>query len=88
MPEQVPFDREAQEAMRARIREMLDENPAYNEIRDTLVALGFQAKEDRPALALWENGEHELFVLVHIDPETGGLQDHMVSTFEEMEGFE
>ncbi|ABN57694.1 MULTISPECIES: hypothetical protein [Methanoculleus] len=88
MPEQVPIDRDAQEAMKARIRETLAANPAYAEVREALEALGFRAKEDRPALALWENGEHELLVLVHIDPKTGRLRDHMVSTFEETEGFE
>ncbi|MDD3070333.1 MAG: hypothetical protein PHX88_03975 [Methanoculleus horonobensis] len=88
MPEQVPIDRDAQEAMKARIREMFAANPTYDEVREILGSLGFQAKEDRPALALWESGEHELFVLVHIDPKTGTLRDHAVSTFEEMEGFE
>ena len=88
MPEQVPIDREAQGSMKDRVREMFDANPTYDEIRGALGALGFQAMEDRPALALWESGEHELFVLVHMDPETGRLQDHMVSTFEEMEEFE
>ncbi|KDE55395.1 hypothetical protein [Methanoculleus sp. MH98A] len=88
MPEQVPIDRDAQEAMKARIREKLAAKPTYDEVREALGALGFQAKEDRPALALWENGEHELFVLVHMDPKTGRLRDHVVSTFEEAEGFE
>lgn len=88
MPEQVPIDRDAQEAMKARVRETLAGNLTYDEIREALGALGFRAKEDRPALALWENGEHELFVLVHIDPETGRLRDYAVSTFEEAEGFE
>ncbi|MDN5340372.1 MAG: hypothetical protein PWQ30_1481 [Euryarchaeota archaeon] len=88
MPEQVPIDRNAQEALRARIREKLTANPTYDEVREFLGALGFQAKEDRPALALWENGEYELFVLVHIDQKSGRLRDHAVSTFEEAEGFE
>lgn len=88
MPEQVPLNRDAQEAMLARIREDLAADPTYDEIRIFLETLGFQAKEDRPALALWENGEHELFVLVHIDPKTGSPRDYAVSTFEEVEGFE
>ncbi|BBL68846.1 hypothetical protein [Methanoculleus chikugoensis] len=88
MPEQVPIDRDAQEAMKARIRETFAANPTYDEVRELLGALGFHAKEDRPALALWENGEHELFVLVHIDPKTGTPRDYAVSTFEEAEGFE
>jgi len=88
MPEQVPLNRDAQEAMLVRIREDLAADPTYEEIRKLLETLGFQAKEDRPALALWENGEHELFVLVHIDPKTGSPRDYAVSTFEEVEGFE
>ena len=88
MPEQVPLNRDAQEAMKARIRENLAADPTYDEVRELLGTLGFHAKEDRRALALWENGEHELFVLVQIDPETGRLRDHAVSTFEEVAGFE
>ncbi|MBP7411476.1 hypothetical protein [Methanoculleus sp. 10] len=88
MQRQVPIDREEQEAMKGRVREIITTNPAYDGIRAGLERLGFQAKEDNPALALWENREHELFVMVHMDPDTGRLRDYEVKTFEEMEGFE
>ncbi len=74
--------------MIGRVRDVLTANATYDEIRKGLEGLGFRAKEDRPALALWENPEHELFVMVHMDPATGKLRDHEVSTFEETEGFE
>ncbi len=88
MREQLEVDREEQEAMKTRIREMIIANGTYDGIREGLEALGFRAKEDRPALALWENSRHELFVVVHMDPETGRLRDCEVKTFEETEGFE
>ncbi|MDK2889482.1 MAG: hypothetical protein PWR21_113 [Methanoculleus sp.] len=71
-----------------RVREMIAANATYDGIRAGLEALGFRAKEDRPALALWESGEHELFVVVHTDPKTGRVRDYEVKTFEETEGFE
>ncbi len=74
--------------MRARVQELIAGNTTYNGIRAGLEGLGFRAKEDKPALALWESGEHELFVMVHMDPKTGSLQDCEVKTFEETEGFE
>jgi len=81
-------DREEQEAMRGRVREFITGGATYGEIREGLQDLGFQTKEDKPALALWESGDYELFVMVHIDPETGRLRDCEVKTFEEMEGYE
>lgn len=72
--------------MKARVREMVTVETTYERIREGLTDLGFLAKEDKPALALWENPEHELFVMVHMDPKTGRLQDYEVKTFEEMEG--
>jgi len=88
MREQLQVDREEQEAMKARVREMIAATTTYDGIREGLEELGFRAKEDKPGLALWENSEHELFVVVHMDPETGGLRDYDVKTFEETEGFE
>ncbi|MDV4343330.1 hypothetical protein HL657_09170 [Methanoculleus sp. YWC-01] len=88
MPRRIEINREEQEAMRARVRELIATNTTYNGIRAGLEGLGFRAKEDKPALALWESGEHELFVMVHMDPKTGSLQDCEVKTFEETEGFE
>ncbi|MCM2466270.1 hypothetical protein [Methanoculleus oceani] len=88
MREQIEIDREEQEAMKNRVREMIVANTTYDGIREGLEALGFRAKEDKPALALWENSEHELFVMVHMDPGTGRLGDCEVKTFEETEGFE
>ncbi|WP_214020687.1 hypothetical protein [Methanoculleus sp.] len=88
MPKRVQIDREEQEAMKGRVREMIVANATYDGIRKGLEGLGFRAKEDKPALALWESREHELFVVVHMDPETGSLQDCEVKTFEETEGFE
>lgn len=88
MHEPVQIDREEQEAMKGRVREMIAATTTYDGIREGLEGFGFRAKEDRPALALWENSEHELFVMVHMDPEGGGLRDYEVKTFEEMEGFE
>jgi hypothetical protein len=88
MHRQVTIDREEQERVRARVREVIATSPAYGDIRAGLEHLGFQAKEDNPALALWENGENELFVMVHMDPDTGRLRGCEVKTFEEMEGFE
>ena len=88
MHRQVAIDREAQETMKTRVREVIAAGPAYDDIRAALEDLGFQAKEDNPALALWENGENELFVMVHMDPDTGRLRDYEVKTFEDMEGFE
>ncbi len=88
MREQIEVDREGQEAMKSRVREMIVANATYDGIREGLEALGFQAKEDNPALALWESRKHELFVMVHMDPETGRLGECEVKTFEEMEGFE
>jgi len=81
-------DREEQEAMRGRVREIITGGATYGEIREGLQDLGFQTKEDKPALALWESSDYELFVMVHIDPETGRLRDYEVKTFEEMEGYE
>jgi len=74
--------------MKGCAREVITGGAAYDGIREGLENLGFRAKEDDPALALWENREHELFVMVHMDPETGRLRDYEVKTFEEMEGFE
>lgn len=88
MREQVVVDREEQEAMKARVREVVTVDTTYERIREALESLGFLAKEDKPALALWESREHELFVLVHMDPKTGGLRDYEVKTFEEMEGID
>jgi len=88
MRKQVQIDREEQEAMKGCAREVITGGAAYDGIREGLENLGFRAKEDDPALALWENREHELFVMVHMDPETGRLRDYEVKTFEEMEGFE
>ncbi|MCK9298184.1 MAG: hypothetical protein M0P21_04375 [Methanoculleus sp.] len=88
MPRRIEINREEQEAMRARVQELIAGNTTYNGIRAGLEGLGFRAKEDKPALALWESGEHELFVMVHMDPKTGSLQDCEVKTFEETEGFE
>lgn len=88
MKRQASIDREEQEALKARVREMVTVETTYDRIREGLVDLGFVAKEDKPALALWENREHELFVMVHMSPETGRLQDYEVKTFEEMEGYE
>ncbi|MCE5337579.1 MAG: hypothetical protein LLF90_02690 [Methanomicrobiaceae archaeon] len=88
MRKQVQIDREEQEAMMGRVREIITGGATYDGIREGLAGLGFRAKEDNPALALWENREHELFVMVHMDPETGRLGDYEVKTFEEMEGFE
>lgn len=88
MKRQASIDREEQEALKARVREMVTVETTYERIRESLASLGFVAKEDKPALALWENREHELFVMVHMDSETGKLQDYEVKTFEEMEGFE
>ncbi len=88
MREQIQVDREEQETMKGRVREMITANTTYDGIREGLEALGFRAKEDKPALALWESGEHELFVMVHMDMQTGRLRDYEVKTFEEMEGFE
>jgi len=81
-------DREEQEVMRGRARAVIAGGATYDEIREGLQGLGFQAKEDNPALAIWENHEYDLFVLVHMNRETGRLQDYEVKTFEEMEGFE
>lgn len=81
-------DREEQEAMRGRVREIITGGTVYGEIREGLRNLGFQAKEDKPALAIWESSDYELFVMVHVDPETGRLRDYEVKTFEEMEGYE
>lgn len=88
MVKRVQIDREKQEAMKARVRELIAGNTTYDGIRAGLEGLGFRAKEDKPALALWESGEHELFVVVHTDPKTGSMQDCEVKTFEETEGFE
>lgn len=74
--------------MRGRVREIITGGATYGEIREGLRNLGFWAKEDKPALAIWESGEHELFVMVHIDPESGRLRDYEVKTFEEVEGSE
>jgi len=74
--------------MRGRVREVVTGSSGYDEIKKGLENLGFRAKEDKPALALWESGEHELFVMVHIDSDTGKLRDYEVMTFEEAEGFE
>lgn len=74
--------------MRGRVREAIAGGETYDEIRKALKDLGFQAKEDNPALGLWENPEHELFVMVHMDPQTGRLRDSDVRTFEETEGDE
>ena len=74
--------------MKARVREMIAATTTYDGIREGLEELGFRAKEDKPGLALWENSEHELFVMVHMDPKTGGLRDCEVKTFEETEAFE
>ncbi|NQS77601.1 MAG: hypothetical protein HQQ74_02580 [Methanoculleus bourgensis] len=81
-------DREEQEAMRGRVREIITGGATYGEIREGLRNLGFQAKEDKPALAIWESSDYELFVMVHVDPGTGKLRDYEVKTFEEMEGSE
>jgi hypothetical protein len=88
MKRQVLVDREEQEAMKGRVREALAGGGTYDDIRRRLEGLGFRAKEDNPALSLWENPEHELFVMVHMDPKTGRLQESDVRTFEETEGFE
>ncbi|MCK8519252.1 hypothetical protein [Methanoculleus sp. 7T] len=88
MRKRILVDREEQEAMRGRVREVVTGSSGYDEIKKGLENLGFRAKEDKPALALWESGEHELFVMVHIDPDTGKLRDYEVMTFEEAEGFE
>lgn len=74
--------------MKARVRGLIAANTTYDGIRAGLEGLGFRAKEDKPALALWESSEYELFVMVHMDPKTGSLQDCKVKTFEETEGFE
>lgn len=74
--------------MRRRVREAIAAGGTYDEIRTSLESLGFRAKEDNPALGLWENHEYELFVMVHMDPGTGRLRDSEVMTFEETEGFE
>lgn len=88
MRKRILVDREEQEAMRGRVREVVTGSADYDEIKEGLLRLGFRAKEDKPALALWESSEHELFVMVHIDPDTGRLRDYEVMTFEETEGFE
>lgn len=88
MRERIEINRDEQEAMKARVREMVTVDTTYDRIRESLAGLGFVAKEDKPALALWENREHELFVMIHMDPETDRLRDYEVKTFEEMEGYE
>jgi hypothetical protein len=86
MGKEILIDREAQQAMRDRVEKMIRETATYEGIRKELHNMGFWAEEDNPALALWESGEYELFVVVHMDPDTGKLRDYAVSTFEETEG--
>lgn len=74
--------------MKSRVREAIIGSETYGDLRRSLEGFGFRAKEDNPALGLWEDGEHELFVVVHMDPKTGRLHDSEVKTFEETEGFE
>ena len=88
MPKLMKIDRDVQEAMKERVREVVTVNAPYERIREALWDLGFQAKEDKPALALWENPEYELFLMIHVNPETGLLQNYDVRTFEETEGYE
>ncbi len=74
--------------MKGRVREVIAGSETYDEIRRSLENLGFRAKEDNPALGLWEDHEHELFVMVHADSKTGRLLDSYVRTFEEAEGYD
>ena len=88
MKRQVLVDRDEQEAMKGRVREAIAGGETYDDIRQRLEGLGFRAKEDNPALALWENPEHELFVMIHMDAGAGKVRDYDVRTFEETEGYE
>jgi hypothetical protein len=83
----IQLDPEEQGVVRAQVLSIIAGGATYDEIREGLQGLGFQAKEDNPALGIWENHEYDLFVLVRMDRETGRLQEFMVKTFEEMEGF-
>ncbi|MDD2473610.1 MULTISPECIES: hypothetical protein [unclassified Methanoculleus] len=80
--------RKEQETRKGRVREMIAASTTYGDVCKGLEDLGFRAREDNPALALWENPEYELFVIVRMNPETGRLQEYGVSTFEEAEGSE
>jgi hypothetical protein len=81
----VVIDREEQQAMVERVQNVITGNATYEGMREELYNMGFSVKEDKPALAIWESPQFEIFVLIHMDPETGDLRDHEVKTFEEME---
>jgi hypothetical protein len=82
------IDREQQRAMMERVEGIIQQyRYHYEEIRDELMDMGFVAKEDNPGLAIWENPDHELFVLIRINPERK-YESHQIATFEDMEGLE
>ncbi len=87
-PGEIAIDREEQNAAKARAREVITANPAYDEIQAGLKEPGFLSKEGNPALALRESLMHQLFVMIHMNRDTGRFGDCVVKTFEGMEGFE
>ena len=82
------IDREQQQAMMERVESIIQLHKyQYEDIRDELLAMGFIAKQDNPGFALWENPDHEIFVLIRMKPEQE-YESHQVVTFEDMEGLE
>jgi hypothetical protein len=82
------IDRDQQQAVMERVEEIIRQHKyQYEEIRDELMDMGFVAKEDNPGLAIWENPDHELFLLLRTNPDRK-YESHQISTFEDMEGLE